>query len=107
MEQPASGLVHATTPKKIGAITPPVSALLFARSSLNPEGPPDLHIIPSHSALLEGTTPAPGTISLAVVRPEDDARGRLSLVSRDPLMPPKIELGLCSTQRISRSSPIA
>jgi choline dehydrogenase len=102
MQQPASGVVHATTPEKVGATEPPVSALLFARSTVNPDGPPDIHIVPSHITVLEGTLSKPGTVislSLAVPRPADDSRGRLTLVSREPMMPPKIELGLLRNPR--------
>ena len=34
------------------------------------------------------------TINVAVPRPEDDSRGRLTLASRDPRIPLKIEFGL-------------
>src|SRR6266567_1177856 len=48
MEQPANLVLHATTPGKIGGTEPPVSVLLAARSGGRQDGPPDLHVVPTH-----------------------------------------------------------
>ncbi|MCA8299052.1 GMC family oxidoreductase N-terminal domain-containing protein [Burkholderia sp. AU30198] len=103
MQQPASGVVFATTAKKMGATVPPISALLFARSGGRTEGAPDLHIIPSHITMLEAMSSDDGgmvfSMSLAVATPEDDSRGRLTLVSRDPRTPPRIETGILGNSK--------
>jgi len=96
MEQPANLVLHATTPGKIGATEPVASVLLAARSGGRLDGPPDLHVVPTHIAGVAGASEKGTAISInvAVSRPEDDSRGRLTLASRDPRMPLKIEFGL-------------
>lgn len=96
MEQPASLLLHATTPGKLGGTEPPVSVLLAARSCGRQDGPPDLHVVPTHIAGVVGPSEKGTAVSInvAVPRPEDDSRGRLTLASRDPRVPPNIEFGL-------------
>jgi choline dehydrogenase len=96
MEQPANLVLHATTPGKIGATEPVASVLLAARSGGRLDGPPDLHVVPTHIAGVAGASEKGTAISINVVvsRPEDDSRGRLTLASRDPRMPLKIEFGL-------------
>ena len=96
MEQPASVLLHATTPGKLGGTEPPVSVLLVARSGGRQDGPPDLHVLPTHMAGVVGPS-SKGTaaaVNVAVPRPEDEPRGRLTLTSRDPRIPPEIDFGL-------------
>jgi choline dehydrogenase-like flavoprotein len=96
MEQPASLVLHATTPAKLGATDPVVSVLLAARSGGRQDGPPDLQVVPTHVAGVAGPS-GNGTaiaVNVAVSRPEDDSRGRLTLASRDPRIPLKIEFGL-------------
>jgi choline dehydrogenase len=95
MEQPASVLLHATTPGKLGGTEPPVS-VLAARSDSRQEGPPDLHVVPTHIAGVVGPSEKGTAVSVnvAVPRPEDDSRGRLTLASRDPRIPPEIDFGL-------------
>lgn len=96
MEQPASVILHATTPGKLGGTEPPVSVLLAARSGGRQDGPPDLHVLPTHMAGVVGPS-AKGTVvavNVAVPRPEDEPRGRLTLTSRDPRIPPEIDFGL-------------
>jgi choline dehydrogenase len=96
MEQPASVLLHATTPGKLRGTEPPVSVLLVARSGGRQDGPPDLHVLPTHIAGVVGSA-SKGTVvsvNVAVPRPEDEPRGRLTLASRDPRIPPKIDFGL-------------
>jgi len=96
MDQPASLVLHATTPGKLGATEPPVSVILVARSGGRQVGPPDLHVLPTLIAGVVGPSEKGTAISInvAVPRPEDDSRGRLMLASRDPRIPPKIEFGL-------------
>ena len=69
---------------------------LAARSGGRQDGPPDLHVVPTHVAGVSGGSKKGTTISInvAVPRPEDDSRGRITLASRDPRIPPKIEFGL-------------
>jgi choline dehydrogenase len=96
MEQPASVLLHATTPGKLGGTEPPASVILAARSGGRQDGPPDLHVLPTHMAGVVGPS-SKGTvvaINVAAPRPEDEPRGRLTLTSRDPRVPPKIDFGL-------------
>jgi choline dehydrogenase len=96
MEQPASVLLHATTPDKLGGTEPPVSVLLVARSGGRQDGPPDLHVLPTHMAGVVGAS-TKGTVvavNVAVPRPEDEPRGRLTLTSRDARTPPEIDFGL-------------
>ena len=80
---------------KIGVNELTVSVELAARSGGREDGPPDLHVVPTHVAGVwwsnKGTTIS---INVAVPRPEDDSRGRITLASRDPRIPPKIEFGL-------------
>jgi len=96
MDQPASLVLHATTPGKLGPTEPAVSVILVARSGGRQDGPPDLHVLPTLIAGVVGPSEKGKTISInvAVPRPEDDSRGRLTLASRDPRIPPKIEFGL-------------
>ena len=96
MDQPASLVLHATTPEKLGATEPPVSVILVARSGGRQDGPPDLHVLPTLIAGVVGPSEKGTAISInvAVPRPEDDSRGRLTLASRDPRIPPKIEFEL-------------
>jgi choline dehydrogenase len=96
MDQPASLVLHATTPGKLGATEPPVSVILVARSGGRQDGPPDLHVLPTLIAGVVGPSEKGTAISInvAVPRPEDDSRGRLTLASRDPRIAPKIEFGL-------------
>ena len=96
MDQPASLVLHATTPGKLGATEPPVSVILVARSGGRQDGPPDLHVVPTHITGVVGPSEKGTAISInvAVPRPEDDSRGRLTLASRDPRIPLKIEFGL-------------
>ena len=54
MEQPASLVLHATTPGKLGGTEPPVSVVLAARSGGRQDGPPDLHVVPTHIAGVVG-----------------------------------------------------
>jgi choline dehydrogenase len=54
MEQPASLLLHATTPGKLGATKPPVSLILAARSGGRQDGPPDLHVFPTYMTASSG-----------------------------------------------------
>jgi len=96
MDQPASLVLHATTPGKLGATEPAVSVILAARSGGRRDGPPDLHVLPTLITGVVGPSEKGRAISInvAVPRPEDDSRGRLTLASRDPRIPPKIEFGL-------------
>ena len=96
MEQPAQLVLHATTPGKLGGTEPPVSVELAARSGGRQDGPPDLHVVPTHVAGVSGgfNNGTAISINVAVPRPEDDSRGRLTLASRDPRMPLMIEFGL-------------
>jgi len=96
MEQPANLVLHATTPGKLGGTEPPVSVLLAARSGGRRDGPPDLHVVPTHITGVVGPSEKGTAVSInvAVPRPEDDSRGRLTLASRDPRIPLKIEFGL-------------
>src|SRR5258708_22554763 len=96
MEQPANLVLHATTPGKLGGTEPPVSVLLAARSGGRPVGPPDLHVVPTHITGVVGPSEKGTAVSInvAVPRPEDDSRGPLTLASRDPRIPLKIEFGL-------------
>src|SRR6266550_2801191 len=96
MDQPASLVLHATTPGKLGGTEPPVSVILVARSGGRQDGPPDLHVLPTLITGVVGPSEKGTAISInvAVPRPEDDSRGRLTLASRDPRIPPKIEFGL-------------
>ena len=96
MEQPASVLLYATTPDKLRGTEPPVSVILAARSGGREDGPPDLHVLPTHMAGVVGSS-SKGTVvavNVAVPRPEDEPRGRLTLTSRDPRIPPEIDFGL-------------
>ncbi|HEY1426072.1 MAG TPA: GMC family oxidoreductase N-terminal domain-containing protein [Caulobacteraceae bacterium] len=96
MEQPASVLLHATTPGKLGGTSPPASVILAARSGGRHEGPPDLHVLPTHITGVVGSS-SKGTfvsVNVAVPRPEDEPRGRLTLRSRDPRVAPEIDFGL-------------
>jgi choline dehydrogenase len=96
MEQPASVLLYATTPDKLRGTEPPVSVILAARSGGREDGPPDLHVLPTHMAGVVGSS-SKGTVvavNVAVPRPEDEPRGRLTLTSRDPHIPPEIDFGL-------------
>jgi choline dehydrogenase len=96
MEQPASLLLHATTPGKLGATEPPVSLILAARSGGRQDGPPDLHVFPTYMTGVFGPSEQGTEVSIvvAVPRPEGDSRGRLTLASRDPRVPPEIDFGL-------------
>ena len=96
MDQPASLVLHTTTPGKLGATEPAVSVILAARSGGRQDGPPDLHVLPTLITGVVGPSEKGRAISInvAVPRPEDDSRGRLTLASRDPRIPPKIEFGL-------------
>jgi choline dehydrogenase-like flavoprotein len=95
MEQPSIPILHATTPAKLGRSEPPASVILAVRSGDRPDGPPDLHVLPTHLAGVTGAEKGSViAINAAVPRPEDDSRGRVTLASRDPLVPPKIEFGL-------------
>jgi choline dehydrogenase len=96
MEQPANLVLHATTPGKLGATDPPVSVLLAARSGGRQDGPPDLHVVPTHMTGVVGPSEKGTAVSInvAVPRPEDDSCGRLTLASRDPRVPVKVEFGL-------------
>jgi choline dehydrogenase len=99
MEQPSSLVLHATTPGKLGGTEPPVSLILAARSGGHQDGPPDLHVFPTYMTGATGVfePSEKGTaisIIVAVPRPEDDSRGRITLASRDPRIPPKIDFGL-------------
>lgn len=96
MDQPASLVSHATTPGKLGGTEPAVSVILMARSGGRQDGPPDLHVLPTLITGVVGPSEKGKAISInaAVPRPEDDSRGRLTLASRDPGIPPKIEFGL-------------
>jgi choline dehydrogenase len=53
--------------------------------------------------MLEAMSSADGgmvfSMSLAVATPEDDSRGRLTLVSRDPRTPPRIETGILGNSK--------
>jgi choline dehydrogenase len=96
MEQPASVLLYATTPDKLRGTEPPVSVILAARSGGRQDGPPDLHVLPTHVAGVVGSA-SKGTVvavNVAVPRPEDLPRGRLTLASRDPRVAPTIDFGL-------------
>lgn len=95
MEQASIPLLYATTPAKLGRSEPPTSVILMARSGGRHHGPPDLHVLPTHLAGVTGAEKG-STISVnaALPRPEDDSRGRVTLASRDPRVPPKIEFGL-------------
>jgi choline dehydrogenase len=96
MEQPASLVLHATTPGKLGGIEPPVSMILAARSGGRQDGAPDLHVFPTYMVGVVGPSQKGTAISIivAVPRPEDDSRGRLTLASRDPRIPLTIDFGL-------------
>jgi choline dehydrogenase len=96
MEQPASVVLHATTPDKLRGTEPPVSVILVASSGGRRDGPPDLHVLPTHISGVVGGSSKGTTVSVnvAVPRPEDEPRGRLTLTSRDPRVPPEIDFGL-------------
>ena len=100
MEQPAMPVLHATTPAKLARSQPPASVILVARSGGRTDGPPDLHVLPTHLAGVSG--PEKGSviaINVAVPRPEDDSRGRVNLASPDPLVPLTIEFGLLRSSK--------
>ncbi len=95
MEQPASLVLHATSPEKLGRSEPPTSVILVARSGGRQEGPPDLHVLPTHLAGVSGAEKGSTiSINVAVPRPEDDSRGTVTLASPDPRVPPTIDFGL-------------
>jgi choline dehydrogenase len=95
MDQPAMPVLHATTPAKLGRTEPPASVILVARSGGRQDGPPDLHVLPTHLAGVTGAEKGSTiSVNVAVPRPEDDSRGRVTLASRDPRIPPEIEFGL-------------
>jgi choline dehydrogenase len=95
MEQPTMPVLHATTSAKLGRSEPPASVILVARSGGRQDGPPDLHVLPTHLAGVTGAEKGSIiSINAAVPRPEDDSRGRVTLASRDPRIPPEIEFRL-------------
>jgi hypothetical protein len=109
MDQPASLVLHATKQGKLGANEPAVSVILAARSGGRQDGPPDLHVVPTLITGVVGPSEKGRAISInvAVPRPEDDSRGRLTLASRDPAYLLRSNSGSCATRRISRSSTTA
>jgi choline dehydrogenase len=95
MEQPASLILHATTPAKLGRSEPPTSVILVARSGGRQDGPPDIHVLPTHlEGVSGGERGSAISINVAVPRPADDSRGRLTLASRDPRVPLTVDFGL-------------
>src|SRR5439155_19776120 len=83
MDQPASLVLHTTTPGKLGATEPAVSVILAARSGGRQDGPPDLHVLPTLITGVAGPSQKGSAISInvAVPRTEDDPLGRLPLAS--------------------------
>jgi choline dehydrogenase len=95
MEQAALPVLYATTPAKLGRSQPPASVILMARSGGRLDGPPDLHVLPTHLAGVTGAEKGSTiSVNVALPRPEDDSRGRVTLASCDPRIPPDIEFAL-------------
>ena len=110
MDQPASLVLHATTPGKLGGTEPPVSVILVARSGGRQDGPPDLHVAP-HPHNGRRRTLREGQRHFDK-RGGASPRGRLAWPVDAGLARPRAYLrrsnsGSCATRRISRSSPTA
>ncbi|MCX4911542.1 GMC family oxidoreductase [Streptomyces sp. NBC_00878] len=94
-EHPCAYLLFSAPAERLGATTPPVSVLLTTRSSLAAAGELDLQIAPSHLVRSDAYPHGSGLgILLSVTRPEPDAHGTLQLVSTDPAVAPRLDLGL-------------
>ncbi|MFB9371455.1 GMC family oxidoreductase [Kitasatospora albolonga] len=82
---------YAAVPELIGAQTPVIGAKVWTAGSGAVEGELDLHVTATH--LFDHATSPTGVgyvLAVALVRPA--SVGRLSLVSRDPAAPPRIDL---------------
>ncbi|MHA6761488.1 GMC family oxidoreductase [Streptacidiphilus sp. PAMC 29251] len=99
-EHPCAYLLFAAGPEALGRTDPPVSTLLWTRSSLAAPGELDLHIAPSHLIRSSAFRHGHGLgFLLSVTRTEPDAHGTLTLTSTDPLAPPRLDLGLLAHPR--------
>lgn len=99
-EHPCAYVLFASTPQRLGTTTPPVSTLLWTRSSLAAYQEPDLHLAASH---LVHPTAFPDRCGfgflIAVGRPEPQAHGILRLTTSNPSDPARLELNLLSHPR--------
>ncbi|MEU5343868.1 GMC family oxidoreductase N-terminal domain-containing protein [Streptomyces sp. NPDC020766] len=94
-EHPCTYLLFGAPAEQLGATTPPVSVLLTTRSSLARADELDLQIAPSHLVRSEAYPHGSGLgFLLSVTRPEPEAHGTLQLASTDPVVPPRLHLGL-------------
>ncbi|MET9697292.1 GMC oxidoreductase [Streptomyces sp. NPDC006529] len=84
---------YAAVPDRVGEQTPVIGAKVWTAGSGAAEGELDLHITATH--LFDHATSPTGVgfvLAVALVRPE--SQGTLTLVSRDPQDPPRIDLNL-------------
>src|SRR5258708_5669515 len=94
MEQPANLVLHATTPGKLGGTEPPVSVLLAARSGGRRDGPPDLHVVPTHITGVVGPSEKGTAVSINLAGPPPPGRPPCPPTPTlpHPPPPPKIQL---------------
>lgn len=86
---------YAARPETIGLQSPVIGAKLWTHSSAAAPGELDLHITATHLFPHEQSPTKVGfVLAVALTRPL--SRGRLSLVSRDPLVAPRIDLNFLS-----------
>lgn len=80
---------------------PAAGAILWAASSDAAAGDLDLHVSATH-LFDPRQSPTGGAIVLAVALTQPEATGRITLASRDPRVPPRIEYNLLGTERDMR-----
>ena len=80
---------------------PAAGALVWTASSEADAGDLDLHVSATH-LFDPRQSPTGGAIVLAVALTQPEATGRVTLASRDPRVPPRIEYNLLGTERDMR-----
>ena len=118
-DHPVFPTVWSIRKEAVGIGYPPIGAMLWAGSTLSPDGEADMNISTAPLPSAEGSAEAQFLLFAALVRPR--SVGSLTIASRDPRTPPVIDLaflkeaedrerladGLAMIRQIARHSPFA
>lgn len=89
---------YAANPNKIGNQTPAIGAKVWTSSSISTNNELDLHITATH-LFPDELSPTKVGFVLAVALARPISRGKIWIESRDPSMPPKIDLNFLDEEQ--------
>jgi choline dehydrogenase len=119
VEQPFFAVVFAADPAKVTERTPPLQTMMTVAEPGSP-GRPWLHVFPT-TYTPGAMSPTGVTFEFAVALLKPRSRGRVTLASRDPKVPPRIDVNLLAdpwdvgsmvegirlARRLARTAPLA